>query len=145
MAKAIIVYGSTTWNTESVAEHIWETLTAAWHEVEIFSWDEVGAEKIKEADISFIWSSTWWDWEIQDDMIEFNDTIASQDLSWKPVAVFALWMTSFPQFCKAWEIIEESLDSAWAEIINEMIKIDWEVADELDNVWTWAMDSIAKI
>lgn len=142
MAKILIVYWSTTWNTQSVAEEIEKVLAENWNEVSIFSWNDVSAEEIKNYDFSFIWSSTWWDWEIQDDMLDFVEQIKKEDLSWKSVAVFATWMTSFPQFCHAWEIIENSLKESWANIATEMFKIDWDVFGELENVSKWALEAI---
>ena len=142
--KILIVYWSTTWNTQTVAEHIETELSWAGHDVWLYSWAEVWPDEIKNYDLSFIGSSTWWDGEIQDDMIEFNDNIASTDLAWSKVAVFALWMSSFPQFCHAWVLIETALKESWSEVVNEMFQIDWDVWDVLDDVSVWAKACIDK-
>ncbi len=142
MAKILIVYWSTTWNTQTVAESIESELKNHWHEVSIQSWSEISPDKIKDYDFTFIWSSTWWDGDLQDDMLDFVDGIALNDITGQSVAIFATWMSSFPQFCKAWEIIENALKEAKAVIKTDIFKIDWDVDSELENVALWALEAI---
>ena len=138
MAKVLIVYWSTTWNTETVADHIKETLEWEWNEVDLKTWTEVSPEQINDYDVSFLSSPTWWDGEIQDDMIDFVENLKTAPISWKNIAIFACGMSSFPQFCHAWDLIKEAAIQAWAEPKWEIFQIDWDVWDELDNAWDWA-------
>lgn len=142
MTKILIVYWSTTWNTQSVAEEIEKKLIEIWNEVTVFSWDQVKADKILNYDFTFIWSSTWWDWELQDDMVWFIESMKDKDLSWKKVAVFATWMSSFPKFCNAWNIIEKSLKESKATIVKEMFKIDWDVFSAMEDATKWAVEAL---
>lgn len=142
MAKILIVYWSTTWNTQTVAEEIEGKLLDLWNEVNILSWSEISADKIIDYDFTFIWSSTWWDWDVQDDMVDFVEDILINDLTWKSVAVFATWMSSFPHFCKAWDTITNALKESNAEIKAKIFRIDWDIDNELENVWDWAVDAI---
>lgn len=144
MSKILIVYWSTTWNTQAIAEHIQSVLFWSWNDVSIFNWSEISPQEIKNYEFTFLWSSTWWDWDMQDDMLDFVENLKSTDLSWVKIAVFACWMSSFPKFCHAWDIIEETVKSKWAILLWEVFKIDWDISDELDNAWEWAMKIISN-
>ena len=73
MAKAFIVYGSTTGNTESVAKQIGKVLTQEGVEVCI---QDVAKTKVEELgagyDITLLGASTWGDAEV-----EFQEDFAS--------------------------------------------------------------------
>lgn len=133
MANILIVYGSTTWNNQALAEWIEEVLTEEGHEVDIWTWSEFSPSDIKDYDFSFIWSSTWGDWDMQDDMVDFVEDLKEEDLSWTNVAIFWNWMSSFPKFCHAVEQLEEAAEKAWAEIIWDTFKVDWDVYDAMDD------------
>jgi flavodoxin len=143
--KVLIVYGSTTWNNQAIAEWIEEILEENWYEIQIWTWSDFSADEILNNDFSFIWSSTWWDWDIQDDMTEFDENLWNLDLKWKKLSVFSNWMSSFPAFCKSWDILKESAERAWAEVIWEIIKIDWDVYEEMEYIKKWALKNIKSI
>lgn len=138
--KILVVYGSTTWNNQALAEWIEEILIEEWHDVELWDWTEFSASTVSDYDISFIWSSTWGDWDIQDDMSDFVEDLKMEELNWAKVAVFWNWMSSFPQFCNAVEQIENAVKEGWWEVIWESIKIDWDIYEFLDDVKDWARE-----
>jgi len=135
----LIVYWSTTWNNQAMAEEI-ETYLREENDdcnIEIWTWSEYTAEDLNDYDMVFIWSSTWWDWDIQDDMIDLVDEIDSTDLTWAHCAVFANWMSSFPKFCEAWIKIKKALEKAWADVIWETFEVDWGVYDRVEDIREW--------
>jgi len=143
MSKILIVYGSTTWNNQAIAEWIEEILSEEGHEISIWDWSEFDASDVKDFDFSFIWSSTWWDWDIQDDMVDFVEDLRWEDLSWIKIAVYWNWMSSFPQFCKAADEIEKACIEAWAEMVWDSLKIDWDVYDAMDDAQDWAKNLVS--
>lgn len=144
MSKILIVYGSTTWNTQTVAEEIESCLSAEGHEVTIDSWSNVVPKNLFNFNFTFIWSSTWWDGDLQDDMVEFVDELANQKMTWVKCAVFACWMSSFPHFCWAGHKIRNALIESQATVVWEMFTIDWEIGDELENAKKWALEILNK-
>ncbi|NQT32198.1 MAG: flavodoxin domain-containing protein [Candidatus Omnitrophica bacterium] len=71
--------------------------------------------------------------------------IQSVELSGKKVAVFGPGDTMYPQFCKAVDTLEEKLVNCGSEIINESLKIDGVVENQLDRVKEWIEEIIEKL
>ena len=143
MSKVLIIYGSTTWNNEALAEWIEEILTEEWHKVTIWSWSDHSPSEIKGYDFTFLGSSTWGDWDLQDEMADFVEALKEEELDWAKVAVFWNWMSSFPKFCNGADQIEEAAQDSWADLVWEVIKVDWDVYDEMDAVKDWAKEIVS--
>jgi len=135
----LIIYWSTTWNNQAMAEEI-ETYLREENpgcNIEIWTWSEYVAEDLNDYSMTFIWSSTWWDWDIQDDMADLVDEIENSKLDNAHCAVFANWMSSFPKFCESWKKITTALEKAWADIIWDTFEVDWDVYDATDDLREW--------
>ena len=88
MAKIGIFYGSTTGNTENVAEKIkaaFGSETADLHDVASASADE-----LQKYDYLILGTSTWGDGDLQDDWDSFISELDTVDFSEKKVALFGL-------------------------------------------------------
>lgn len=85
--KSIILFGSTTGNTETIAKSI-ETLLGNSKAVDIAT-IENGAD-INEYDLVVLGVSTWGIGELQDDWIDKLDILGGIDYSNKKVAIFGL-------------------------------------------------------
>lgn len=136
--KAIVLYGSTTGNTQMVAGWIGEALTAAGAEADVV--DAAGAAKLPDCDLAVLGSSTWGQGEIQDDFAGFYDDMSADDFGGKKVAVFGCGDSGmFPDnFCEAVDKIEQKARKCGAVIVSESLKIDGDIDDYREKATEWA-------
>jgi len=86
MEKVGIFFGSSTGNTENIANQLKELLGTA----EVFNVASTKPEKMAEFTNIILGTSTWGVGDLQDDMIEFAEGIAGVDLKGKVVALYGL-------------------------------------------------------
>ena len=144
MAKTIVIYGSTTGNTEMVAEQIVEHLED--HEISMQDVADTEANDLLEYDLIIMGASTWDDGLLQADFREFAEN-TEIDLSGKKVAVFGLGDNSYPAFCESAALLEEFVNKLGGELIVEPLKIDG-FPDEEENeekVGIWCANIAAKL
>ena len=83
--KTYIIYGSTMGNTASAAEKIHALLDGELVEV-----SNANEEMIKTADCLILGTSTWGIGDLQDNWLDFAETLKGLDLSGKTIALFGL-------------------------------------------------------
>ncbi len=88
MAKVGIFYGSSTGNTEYIAEKIKRYLEL--EDVELFNVDSTAKADVEKCDYLILGTSTWGIGDMQDDWEDFIEAFLSVDLSKKKVALFGL-------------------------------------------------------
>lgn len=143
MAKAFIVYGSTTGNTESVAKQIGKVLTQEGVEVCI---QDVAKTKVEELgagyDITLLGASTWGDAEVefQEDFASFFEEMDKVDLKDKKVAVFGCGDSSYTHFCGAVDQLQEKIEDMGGKVVNDPLKIDGDPGDAASDVVSWAQE-----
>ena len=100
MAKAIIVYGSETGNTESVAEVIAAALEDANFRITLKEVTQASVDELSGYDLILVGSSTWGDEEkeLQADMVDFYDDLEGTDLSGKSAAAFGCGDSDYTHF-----------------------------------------------
>jgi flavodoxin short chain len=137
MAKAIIVYGSETGNTESVAEVIAAALEDANFRITL--------DELADNDLILLGSSTWGDEEkeLQSDMVDFYDDLEGADLSGKQAAAFGCGDSDYTHFCGAVDLLEERLEQIGATLLDEGLRIDGDPDD--DDARNWATQIVAKL
>ena len=135
--NVLIVYGSTTGNTERVAELINENLA---HDADVVEVSGVHLNDIKQADLVLFGSSTWGDGELQDDFDVFIKNLNDDLLVGKNVAVFGCGdEDSYPDaFCHATDIIREKAEECGANVIAENLRINGDPDDNLDLIEAFA-------
>ncbi len=145
MSKAIVIFGSTTGNTEILAESVVEGLKEGGKEVTLKNVTETKIEEVAAYDLVVMGCSTWGEGELQDDFIDFYDSFSKDFLTDKKVAVFGPGDSEgYPDnFCDAVTSIEEKLKECGAKIVNDSLKVDGDVDDALDEAKDWAI-SVAK-
>ncbi len=121
MAKILIVYGSTTGNTEMVAEQIGDSLEQ--YKPKLQDVTDTKPEDLTQADVLILGSSTWDDGLLQTDFREFAKDLKI-DLSGKKLALFGLGDTNYPEFCAAAHTLEEIFTKLGGELLVETMKID---------------------
>ncbi len=83
----LIIFGSTTGNTEAAAEKIAARLE---EDTKVFSVAQVSNNDLEEADFLILGTSTWGFGDIQDDWEEGLSKLDNADISGKPAALFGL-------------------------------------------------------
>lgn len=146
MAKALIIYGSTTGNTENTAKQIGKIMAQGGHEVCL---QDVRNSKVEELgngyDITVLGSSTWGDAEIefQEDFAQFFDDMDKADLKGKMVALFGCGDSSYTFFCGAVDALQEKVEGMGGVIVYDPLKIDGDPGDASGDIDDWAKE-IAK-
>ena len=127
MSKALIVYGSTTGNTETTAEYIAEAMEGKDISVDLKNVTDVEIKDLSDGyDIVLFGCSTWGEEEIelQDDFIPLYDSLEDADLKGKKTAVFGCGDSDYTYFCGAVDAIEEKLEKMEAIVVGDTLKID---------------------
>lgn len=137
MAKAIIVYGSETGNTESVAEVIAAALEDANFQITLKEVAQASVDELADYDLILLGSSTWGDEEkeLQADMVDFYDDLEGADLSGKPTAAFGCGDSDYTHFCGAVDLLEERLEQIGATLLDEGLRIDGDPDDDDAREW----------
>ncbi len=140
MKNVLILYGSTTGNTQNVSETIEGILTEKGSDVTVESVSDADSDAIAAADLVLLGCSTWGEGELQEDFIDFYEDMSSDDFSGKNVAVFGCGDSAmFPHvFCEAVKLIEEKVADCGANVLCEGLKVDGDVDDNEDNIIAWA-------
>ncbi len=143
MPTALIVFGSTTGNTESVANMVAEVLEQKDVEVTVKNvTDATVAELGNNFDVTLLGSSTWGDDEIefQEDFEPFFDQLDDAQLSGKKVALFGCGDSSYEYFCGAVDKLEEKMEKLGAKVVVESLRIDGDPDDVSGEIEDWAAD-----
>jgi flavodoxin I len=121
MPNILIVYGSTTGNTEMVAEQISNQLSD--HNPKMQDVTDTTPEELTQYDVIIAGASTWDDGLLQTDFRDFVEGL-TVDLNSKKVAAFGLGDSNYPNFCKSAEILQETFTKLGTQSIVEPLKID---------------------
>lgn len=138
MTKGIIIFGSTTGNTELLANYIAEGMREAGVDVTVKNVVDSDVLDLYEYDIIILGSSTWGEGELQDDFIDFYDELEGMFLGGKKGAAFGPGDSSYESFCGAVDLLETRLRECGAEIIAPCLKVDGDVEPARSRVVKWA-------
>lgn len=141
MAKIILVYGSTTGNTEVLSEHVAAGLKQAGADVTVKNVIDAGVDELIDYDAIVFGCSTWGVGELQDDFIDFHDEMDGTFLEGKKAAVFGPGDSDgYPDtFCVAVDILEERLENCGALIVAESFKVDGDIEPAFEDAKTWGL------
>ena len=145
MASALIVYGSTTGNTEYVAEVAERVLAETGTSVTLLNAADASAKGLCDGyDLVLFGCSTWGDdsIELQDDFIPLFDDFDSINAKGKKVAVFGCGDSGYTYFCGAVDAIEQRLDGLGAKVV-DTLKIDGDPHSEKDEIEAWTKRVVA--
>ena len=136
-----MVYGSSTGNTEGIAQKLRDYLAEAGHEVDLRNAAEVSAPGLAEGfDAVLLGCSAWGveDLELQDDFAPLFDEMDSMGLSGKKLAAFASGDSGYEHFCGAVDAIEARGRELGAVIMAEGLKVDGDVSAAPDDIRDFA-------
>lgn len=146
MSSALIVYGSTTGNTEYVAGIAERVLSETGATVKKLDASNVTPEGLCDGyDLVMFGCSTWGEdsIELQDDFIPLFESFESIQAKGKKVAVFGCGDSSYEYFCGAVDAIEQKLDELGA-IVLDTLKIDGDPQSEKDVIENWTKSVLEK-
>jgi flavodoxin short chain len=140
MPRALIIFGSTTGNTESTAEHIGGVLAAKGFDVTLQNVGDTTLGDEADYDLVLYGCSTWGEDEIelQDDFIDYYEAMDKAPLKGKKVGVFGCGDSSYLYFCGAVDAIEEKVRNTGGHLVAEGLKIDGEPDDYEGDIDDWA-------
>lgn len=128
MSKVLIIFGSTTGNTESIAEKINALLTDKGVDCTLTNAASIGdcTGIAKDYDAVLMGCSCWGDEdvELQDDFQAVFDAIGDMGLAGKKAAAFASGDSSYQHFCGAVDAIEEAVKDAGAAVVAGGLKVE---------------------
>ncbi len=140
MHSALIVYGSTTGNTEYAAEVAERALSGAGFSVKMINAANAQASGLCDGyDLALFGSSTWGDdsIELQDDFASLFNQFDEIRAKGKNVAVFGCGDSGYTYFCGAVDAISQRLEDLGAKVI-DTLKIDGDPRSEKENIESWA-------
>ncbi|MHA1539795.1 MAG: flavodoxin [Alphaproteobacteria bacterium] len=146
--KTLIVYGSTTGNTQMVAEKIGEILSEKNLDVTIEDAADVTAEGLcTDYDLVLFGASTWGQEEIelQEDFEELHDNFEEAGLNEKQIAVFGCGDSDYEWFCGAVDQITKKAEECGAVAIIQSLKIDGDPDDVTDEIIAWAEKVVSSL
>ncbi|MDR2160951.1 MAG: flavodoxin [Desulfovibrio sp.] len=148
MANVLIVYGSTTGNTASVAERIAKILSGEGHTVTVLDVVNAKADNLcNNQDCVIFGCSTWGDMEIelQSDFISLFDSFDRIGVNGCKTACFGCGDSGYTHFCGAVDVIEERLEELGAVNIINKLKIDGDPDASEDEIDAWARSVLAAL
>ncbi|MGD8387088.1 MAG: flavodoxin [Desulfobacteraceae bacterium] len=148
MGKALILYGSTTGNTEEMSEMIKGTLSGLGLETEMKNVLNAGVEDLKaDHDLVLLGCPAYGDdaVELQEDFQELYENLDGTDLSGRRVAVFAPGDSSYDHFCGSVDVLEEKMTELGATLVVEGLKVDGDPADEAGDIAEWAESAVKAL
>jgi flavodoxin I len=148
MAKAMVIYGSTTGNTESTAHIIARAIANNSIETTIKDVRDVEKNDFSgDYDILLMGCSTWGDEEIelQEDFAEFYEDMDSLPIQDRKVAVFGCGDSSYTYFCGAVDALEEKSKELGANLVVNGLKIDGDPEDMEGDIVEWATSAASHV
>lgn len=148
MANVLIVYGSTTGNTEWVANEVKDVIKGAGHDVEVLNVSKATADGLCQGrDLVIFGCSTWGqdELEFQEDFIPLFESFDKIDAGGVKTAVFGCGDEDYTYYCGAVDAIAEKLTAMGSKIVGDKLKINGDPGDSLDTIKTWSNTVAAAI
>ncbi len=145
----LILFGSSTGNTEELANTVQATLQNLGHKAELINIAEESDIDYAAYDFLFIGSSTWDEGQPQLDLrFHIEDLEAAKvDLSGKKFAVFGTGESAYEFFCGGIDQVEGKYQQFRAKKAHDSLKIDTLEEDPVDNEKTveWTKSVVSKM
>lgn len=148
MSNILIVYGSSTGNTENIAETIGKLLEDKGQKVTVRNAAEVTAEGLAEGFDAVLFGSSVWgvdEVEFQDDFAPLVDEFGSMGLKDCKVAAFASGDSMYENFCGAVDVIEAKAKEAGATIIADGLRVEGDASAAPDDIKAFAEEVAANL
>lgn len=140
MKKALIIFGSTTGNTEDMADMVKAELEQSDFEAEVKEVTTAAVEDLTGGeDLLLLGCPAYGDDEIelQEDFADFYEKLNGVKLDGKPFAVFAPGDTSYEHFCGSVDMLEEKMAELGGKLVTDGLKIDGDPGDASGEITSW--------
>ena len=146
MAKALIIYGSTTGNTETMAAMVEKAIREAGVEATTREAGDASTSDLTgDNDLVILGCPAYGDHEVelQEDFADFYEAWGGLKLNGEKFAVFAPGDSSYEYFCGSVDFLEEQIEAAGGTIVVPGLKIDGDPGDAEGEIASWSA-SLAK-
>jgi flavodoxin I len=140
MGKALIIYGTTTGNTQEMSGMILEVLKRSGIESEMKNVEEASiADLTAGHDLVLLGCPAYGDEEIelQEDFSEFYESMDEVKLNGAKYAVFAPGDSSYEHFCGSVDMLEEKIEELGGKIMIDGLKVDGDPSDSYKDILEW--------
>lgn len=122
----LLLYASTTGNTELIAEAIADELLYLKHEVEMksFDFDRIDVEEVLDYDAVLIGTHTWDDGELPYEVEDFYDDLGDVDITGCIFGVFGSADSFYRTYGGAVDLIADHAKNLGAEVLPNRLKIE---------------------
>lgn len=126
MKRILILYASSTGNTEEIASLLDKSIDRETFEVVLknLEMEEVDATQLTQYDGILFGTYTYDDGDLPFETDIFCDNLAAVDLSGKVVGLFGSGDTAYSLFCQAVDTMKTVFAHAHAEVLETAVKID---------------------
>ncbi|MUV39011.1 putative flavodoxin-1 [Lentibacillus sp. JNUCC-1] len=126
MSNILMIYASTTGNTELMAEAITDYLEACHHTVEIrtFDFDPIDVEDLIEYDAVLIGTHTWDDGTLPYEVEDFDEELNETDIRGPVYGVFGSADSFYDTYGGAVDILWEHIKDLGGHVIPQKLKVD---------------------
>lgn len=128
MGKVLVVFASTTGNTELMAEAIADHLIYLQHEVAIktFDFDPIYVDELSEYDAVLVGTHTWDDGSLPYEVEDFYDELEDVDITNKIFGVFGSADSFYDSYGGAIDLIGDRVQQLGARLLPFRLKVDLE-------------------
>ncbi|MDF2717987.1 MAG: Flavodoxin, partial [Paenibacillus sp.] len=85
---------------------------------------DANASELADYDAFVLGAYTWGDGELPDEFLDFYEELDDLDLSGKQAAVFGSADSSYPEFGKAVDLLEEKLEELGTVLVSKGLKVE---------------------
>ncbi|MGM8364544.1 flavodoxin [Virgibacillus sp. W0181] len=126
MGKILIIFASSTGNTELMAEAIADYLHSYHHEVDLktFDFDVIDMEDIEHYDAILVGTYTWDDGELPYEVEDFYDDLEDANLAGKVFGVFGSADSFYDTYGGAIDLVADRAKKLHATVVPERLKVD---------------------
>ncbi len=140
MKKALIIFGTTTGNTEEMADIINQALEESDFETEMKNVvDAMARDLTEDYDLVLLGCPAYGDdtIELQEDFEDFYEQLNDIDLKNKKFAVFAPGDSSYEHFCGSVNMLEEKMLECNGKMVVDGLKIDGDPRGSKEEIVEW--------
>lgn len=148
MANVLIIFGSTSGNTQLVAEKVASVLEDNKQKVVVKRVEQASIEDLNAPDLLIFGSSTYGHGLLQDHFIPFEMELRKHDLKGKPCAVIGLGDKLYDEqyHIESAKILEEMVQEANGKLVVEALQVEKSPIPALDNqVKEWTLNLIKSL
>lgn len=142
--KCLLVYGTLSGSTMTAAELAAAELRTSGHEVDVVGVEEASHDKLSLYGALIVASPSWEDQgkdgQPLPEIRKFLETVTTEDLKNKKIALMGLGDTSYPHYCGAIDVMEEMLKKISITPAVTSLRVDryYSLRENEDYVKIWA-------